>query len=131
MIRPMATATDTTKLAESIAYGRIGLGLALMTAPTLAGRGYMGRRAGEPSVRLVNRLFGGRDVALGVWLLASRQDKAAFRTAVAVGVACDAWDAVATLTTKDALPRVGRVLTAMTALGAAATGAVALRDLRT
>ena len=127
----MATEMDTTKLAESIAYGRIGLGLALMVAPTIAGRGYIGRRAGEPTVRLVNRLFGGRDVALGVWLLASRNDKAAFRTAVAVGAACDAWDAVAVLTTKDALPKAGRAMTFMTALGAAATGAFALRDAST
>jgi len=130
-MRPMATEMDTAKLAEQIAFGRIGLGIALMVAPTLAGRGYMGRRAGEPAVRLVNRLFGGRDVALGVWLLSSRNDKAAFRTAVAVGVACDAWDAVATLTTKDALPKVGRVMTAMTAMGAAAAGALALRGTAT
>lgn len=123
----MATELDTAKLAEQIAFGRIGLGIALMAAPTLAARGYMGRRASEPSVRFLNRLFGGRDVALGVWLLASRQDKAAFRTAVAVGVACDAWDAVATLTTKDALPRFGRAMTAMTATGAAIAGALALR----
>src|SRR5436309_8557007 len=115
----MATELDTAKLAEQIAYGRIGLGIALMLAPTLAGRGYIGKRAGDPTVRLVNRLFGGRDVALGVWLLASRRDKDAFRTAVAVGAACDAWDAIATLTTKDALPKVGQAMTAMTAIGAA------------
>jgi hypothetical protein len=127
----MATEMDTAKLAEQIAYGRIGLGLALMLAPGLAGRGYIGRRAGEPTVRLVNRLFGGRDVALGVWLLSSRDDKAAFRTAVAVGVACDAWDAVATLTTKDALPKMGRAMTAMTATGAAVAGALALRGAST
>jgi hypothetical protein len=127
----MATEMDTAKLAEQIAYGRIGLGIALMVAPSLAGRSYMGRRAGEPTVRLVNRLFGGRDVALGVWVLASRGDRSAFRTAVAVGVACDAWDAVATLTTKDALPKVGRAMTFMTALGAAGAGAVALRDIKT
>jgi hypothetical protein len=127
MMTTMATELDTAKLAEQIAYGRIGLGLALMIAPGLAGRGYIGRRAGEPTVRLVNRLFGGRDVALGVWLLASRRDKDAFRTAVAVGAACDAWDGVATLTTKDALPRLGRFMTATTAFGAAAAGALALR----
>jgi hypothetical protein len=127
----MATEMDTAKLAEQIAYGRIGLGLALMLAPGLAGRGYIGRRAGEPTVRLVNRLFGGRDVALGVWLLSSRDDKAAFRTAVAVGMACDAWDAVATLTTKDALPKMGRAMTAMTATGAAVAGALALRGAST
>jgi len=38
MMTTMATELDTAKLAEQIAYGRIGLGLALMIAPGLAGR---------------------------------------------------------------------------------------------
>jgi hypothetical protein len=116
-------------LAESLAYGRIALGLALMLAPGAAAFGYMGRDAARPSVRFVNRLFGGRDVALGAWLLMSRGNKDAMRQAMAAGIACDAWDAVSALTTKGALPKLGKPLVAMTATGAAIMGAVALSEL--
>jgi hypothetical protein len=131
MMAAMALDTNTERpdIVEMLAYGRIGLGLALMTAPSLAAASYLGRRSAHPTVKFVNRLFGGRDVALGVWALSTRDDKAARRTAVAVGAACDAWDAIAMLSAKEGMPKLGRAIAIATAASAAGAGLMALRDL--
>mgnify|MGYP000008680331 CR=1 FL=1 len=125
----MAEQRDPIELAEAVAYGRIAFGLALMAVPSLTSMGYLGREASRPSVRFLNRLFGGRDVALGLWAVLSREDKAAFRQAVAVGAACDAWDAVATAITPGGVPRFGKPMMIAVAAGAAAVGAMAVRQL--
>jgi hypothetical protein len=114
---------------EILAFGRIGLGLALMAAPGAASLGYLGRAASHPTVKFVNRVFGGRDVALGAWALMTRDDKAAYRQAVAVGVACDAWDAFTIITSRDGIPRWAKPLAFSTAVAAAVTGAVGWRQL--
>ncbi|MEY2568712.1 MAG: hypothetical protein QOE35_3241 [Actinomycetota bacterium] len=127
----MAQERSPSDLIETLAFGRIAFGVALMAAPALTSFGYLGREASRPSVRFLNRIFGGRDVALGAWVLLSRGNKEAYRQAVMAGMACDAWDAVAALTTKGAIPRFGKPLTAAVAGGAVAVAAMALRDLET
>jgi hypothetical protein len=107
-----------------LTYGRIGLGLALMAAPSATSLGYLGRSASHPTVKFVNRVFGGRDVALGAWALLARDDKRAYRQAITVGAACDAWDALAALSSRDGIPRWAKPLVFTTAVAAAVTGAV-------
>ena len=68
-------------------------------------------------------------MALGAWALLSRGNKEAYRQAILAGMACDAWDAVAALTTKGAIPRFGKPLTAAVAGGAVAIAAMALREM--
>jgi hypothetical protein len=117
-------------LLQVLALGRIGFGLALMAAPSATAIGYLGRESSRPSVRLLSRLFGARDVAVGTFLLLARDDKRALRQALAIGVACDAWDAVAVTSTPGGVPRWSKPLMLGVALSWATLGAVALNEAK-
>jgi hypothetical protein len=125
----MAQRAQQPDLVDSLAYGRIGLGAALVLAPSLTGRTYLGREASRPVVRFLLRMFGIRDLVIGVWALGAKGDKDAARRAVVAGIACDAVDAVSAALAKDALPRWGRRLVLVAATGAVAMGGVALNQL--
>lgn len=120
-------ALDTFDIPRSIAAGRIAVGVGLMLAPALTASLYMGREARRPSVRFMSRIFGGRDVALGLALLSAldqgKQDSVS--RALWLGVACDSWDAISAIRGRGQLPRVGRWLVAATAIAGAGLGAVA------
>jgi hypothetical protein len=123
------TSEERIDLLQILALGRIGFGLALMAAPSATAIGYLGRESSRPSVRLVNRLFGARDVAVGSMLLLARDDKRALKQALAVGVACDAWDAVAVSSTPGGVPKWSKPLMLGVALTWATLGSVALKEL--
>ena len=74
---------------------------------------YLGAEAKRPSVRFMSRIFGGRDLALGLVLLqALRDDRPeAVTSALLLGAGCDAWDAVAALRGRE-LPIWGRIVVA-------------------
>ena len=114
------------RLPDLLATIRIGFGLALMLVPSLAARAYLGSEAKRPSVRFTSRVFGVRDVALGMAVLnarrAGRGDDVA--RALWMGAACDAFDATAALRRRE-LPAWGRVLVGATGLAAAGLGAAA------
>jgi len=82
-----------------------------MATPTASARVYLGAEAKRPSVRLMSRVFGSRDVALGVVLLqALREDRPeAVTRALVLGAGCDAWDALTALRSRD-LPIWGRLV---------------------
>jgi hypothetical protein len=121
---------DPVALAEQIAYGRIGFGLAFMAAPGRVARSFAGADASRPTFRFMGRVFGGRDVALGLWAVLSRGDDAAFRRAVAVGAACDAWDTVAALGTPAGVSRFAKPVIVGLGVGAVVVGALAVRELQ-
>jgi len=96
-----------------IATGRIAFGIGLMAAPTAGARPYLGAEAKRPSVRFMSRIFGGRDLALGLVLLQALREgrpEVVTRTLL-LGAGCDAWDAVAALRARD-LPLWGRLVVA-------------------
>ena len=68
-----------------------------MASPTAGGPAYLGAEAKRPSVRFMSRIFGGRDLALGVVLLQALRDerRESVTQALLLGAGCDAWDAVA------------------------------------
>ena len=109
-----------------IAMGRIAFGLGLMVSPSAGSRVYLGVEAKRPSVRFMSRIFGGRDVALGVVLLqALREDRPeSVTSALLLGAGCDTWDAVAALRGRD-LPIWGRLVVALLGSTFAALGTVA------
>lgn len=111
---------------QAIALGRIGFGVALVVAPGLAGRLFLGRECSRPSVRFLCRIFGGRDLAIGlVQLRALRSgDARALASALWLGAGCDAFDAAAAWRGRE-LPRWGRVLVALTGSATAGVGAAA------
>jgi hypothetical protein len=107
-----------------IALGRVTFGLSLMVTPTAGARPYLGAEAKRPSVRFMSRLFGGRDLALGMVLLqALREDRPeAVTRALLLGAGCDAWDAIAALRSRD-LPIWSRLMVATLGGTFAALGA--------
>jgi hypothetical protein len=114
------------RIPHLIALGRITFGLGLMAAPVAGAGPYLGAEAKRPSVRFMSRLFGSRDLALGVVLLrALRDDRPeAVTQALLLGAACDAWDAIAALRSRE-LPIWSRFVVATLGSTFAALGASA------
>jgi hypothetical protein len=101
------------RIPRVIALGRIGFGLGLMASPAAGAAAYLGAEANRPSVRFMSRIFGGRDLALGLVLLqALREDRPeAVSRALLLGAGCDAWDAIAALRSRE-LPIWSRLVVA-------------------
>ncbi len=114
------------KIPHMIALGRIIFGLGLMASPTAGARPYLGAEAKRPSVRFMSRIFGGRDLALGVVLLQALRDERSesVTQALLLGAGCDAWDAVAAVRARD-LPLWGRLVVAALGSTFAALGVTA------
>jgi hypothetical protein len=115
--------------ATPLSVGRIALGAASFAAPGLALRAMM-LDADDPQAPFLLRLFGARDVALGVvTLLAAPEARPAL---VKVGVAVDLSDAAAAglAARAGALRGLPATLIAGTASGAVVTGLLALRRRR-
>jgi hypothetical protein len=114
------------RIPHAIALGRITFGLGLMAAPSAGAFAYLGTEAKRPSVRFMSRIFGGRDLALGVVLLqALRDDRPeAVTGALLLGAGCDAWDAIAAVRGRE-LPIWGRLVVAALGSTLAALGVAA------
>jgi hypothetical protein len=96
-------------LAQLVAWGRVGIGVGAIVAPTLMARPWIGPDAGGPGNRLLARTMGGRDLALGVGALrALGVSDAEARPWVALGGMADAVDALATVLAFGTLPRRSR-----------------------
>jgi hypothetical protein len=113
-------------IAYQIALGRIVFGLGLATAPATVARAYLGSEAQRPSMRYMNRIFGGRDAALGVVLLQALREgrRERINRALLLGAGCDAWDAVAAVRSRE-LPMWSRLVVAIMGSTFAALGAAA------
>jgi len=108
-------------LARLVAWGRVGIGVTALAAPTLMTRPWVGDAAEDPSVRLLARTMGGRDLALGAGALrALAGTTPEARPWVALGGLADAVDAVVTLMAFRTLPRLGRWGILASTVGAAA-----------
>ena len=111
------------RIPHLIAVGRIAFGVGLMATPSAGAMAYLGAEAKRPSVRFMSRIFGGRDLALGIVLLrALREDRPeSVTSALLLGAGCDAVDAVAAVRARD-LPVWGRLVVAMLGSAFAALG---------
>jgi hypothetical protein len=94
------------RLARLVAWGRVGIGVTAIAAPTLMARPWIGAPAGDTASRLLARTMGGRDLALGLGAARAlaRSDEEA-RPWVALGGTADAVDALASLVVFRSLPR--------------------------
>jgi hypothetical protein len=92
-------------LARLVAWGRIGIGVGAVVAPSLSARPWIGADAGTPGSRLLARAMGGRDLALGLGALRGLglSDRET-RPWVALGGMADAVDALATVLAFGSLP---------------------------
>lgn len=113
------------RLAASLAWGRVGLGVVAILVPSVPLRPWVGREvAWRPRAKLLARSLGARDVALGLGVVVALRHDSPVRGWVEGGGLADAGDVLGTLLAFGTLPRFGR----WAVLGAAG-GGVALARL--
>jgi len=113
---------------QALVGTRTAIGVSSWVAPGLAGRAFGLDVPGNPQAPYLARLFGVRDLALGVGIV--RNSGEARRFWLKVGIACDLADAAAgVISGKDgSLPRVSAALVTGTAILAAGLGIAALQQ---
>jgi hypothetical protein len=114
------------KPVNGLALGRIAIGLTALASPDLTGKLFRLDLARNPQLPYMSRMFGSRELALGLITLVSKGS--ARRKLVALGMAVDGADAFAgydAMRTGAVEQSVGLFLTAP-ALGAVVAGAVGL-----
>jgi hypothetical protein len=111
---------------ESLAGARIAIGASAWLAPNLSGRLFGLDPKGNPQASFLGRLFGARDLALGIGTLTSEGE--ARRLWLRLGVLCDTLDFFAAWlgARSGALPKHAAALSGTAALGAAGMGVAAL-----
>lgn len=105
-----------------LALGRVAVGVTSLARPDLAARVLRLDPAADVQVSYIARLFGAREVALGLLTVTARGR--ARRDLVVAGVAVDAGDAITSVVgaRQGAVPRLGAAALLVPALGAVATG---------
>jgi hypothetical protein len=114
------------QIAETIALGRIAIGIVALVAPSVPLRPWVGRDfAWQPRAKLLARSLGARDLALGVGVMLALRHKTPVRGWVEGAALADAGDTLATLLAFGKLPKRGRWLVLASAAGAAAAARLA------
>lgn len=111
---------------SGLALGRIAIGAGAIAAPPLAMRGFRLDTSTNPQLAYMSRMFGSREVVLGVLTLATSGKTR--RTLILAGIAVDAADAVAgQLAVKEGtVSQTTGLLLTLPAVGAVAAGVVGL-----
>jgi hypothetical protein len=119
---------ETDQTIRSLAMMRMAVGTSAWATPRLAGKAFGLDAEGNPQSPYLARLFGVRDIALGVGTLATTGE--ARRQWLTLGVMCDAADAAAGIFAGRGgyLPKVPTVLVTGVALVAAGLGLAALAN---
>jgi hypothetical protein len=120
---------DARMLGRSLAYGRIVLGAGLVVAPARSARGWVGEEGTRRGAQVMGIAVGARDVAIGAGTLRALAKGEDARPWLAVSVFCDAADAVATASRRDALPATGAIGVTALAGSAALLGLWLLKRL--
>ena len=120
--------------ATAVAAGRVVLGLTALAWPSVPARPWVGAAADDLAARVFGRALGARDIALGLGALMALQRPAtepgSASAWVAAGALSDALDVAASLSSWRELPRRSRWLVAVSAGGAALTGAAGALAVR-
>ena len=109
---------DHRQVIRTIAAGRVVIGTALLLAPGLGGRWWIGPTAGDRGVKVVIRALAVRDLAIGVGTLQALAEGQPVRGWARAGGAGDLVDAAGSLLATRRIGA-GRAL-AVTAVGAVA-----------
>lgn len=119
---------DNDQAIRSLAGLRMAIGTSAWATPRLAGKAFGLDSDGNPQSPYLARLFGIRDLALGVGALTTSGE--ARRQWLMLGMVCDAADAAAGVMAGRAgyLPKLPTVLVTGVALVAAGMGAAALAN---
>jgi len=133
-VTPTAIPALLRRGAWAVAAGRVALGLTALAWPSVPARAWVGAAADDLAARVFGRALGARDIALGLGALEALQRPAAEPGSasawLAAGALSDTLDVVASLSSWRELPRTGRWLVAISAGGAALTGAAGALAVR-
>jgi hypothetical protein len=112
---------------SGLAYGRIAIGVLSLLSPSLTARLLLLDPKSNPQLSYMGRMFGSRELALGVITLASSGE--ARRRLVQLGVAVDGADAYTGIVSaaSRAVPKKTGLLLTAAAAGAVATGVMGLQ----
>jgi hypothetical protein len=111
---------EARDLALGLAGGRIAIGVVSLLAPGLVGRAMMGPEGASDGMRLLLRVVGARDLALGIGVLVALDRDAPVRGWLHASAVVDGLDAAGSLLARDHL----RPTVFPAAAGAATGGAV-------
>jgi hypothetical protein len=111
---------EARDLALGLAGGRIAIGIVSVLAPGLVGRAMMGPDSDSGGTRLVLRVVGARDLALGIGVLAALDRNAPLRGWLRASAVVDGLDAAGSLLARHHL----RPTVFPAAAGAATAGAL-------
>jgi hypothetical protein len=114
-----AITPPTRALVVPAAVVRIVAGTALLVAPGLAGRAWIGEEAERAGTKTFAQALGARDALIGLGALLALREGHSPRWWLLAGAAADAADALATLQHFAGLPRGRRLLVALVAGGSA------------
>jgi hypothetical protein len=108
------------------ALGRLVFGIAALAAPAAAGRALAGAGGAEPDAQSFLRGMGGREIGLGLGILAALRARRPVQSWLIAGLLADSSDIAGIAATWKHLPPAKRWLSMGTAGAAAAAGAVLL-----
>jgi hypothetical protein len=109
-------------IATALARGRIALGAIALAAPGLAGRAMFGGDGSRPGAKVLARMVGGRDLALGLGVVIALDRGAPVRGWLEACALADVVDLAACVIARDEIPQATYVGTAALAGGAALAG---------
>ena len=116
---------------KAFAMGRIGIGAVAVLAPRLILRPWVGKGNNTPATRMLTRMIGARDVALGLGAVFALNHDAPVRGWLEGGTVADTGDFLATVLAFRHLPRLTAIASALTSLGGAAYGRRLVSELPT
>ncbi len=119
----MTPSETAVAAARANAIGRLAVGTALLAAPQIATAGWVGTDADRPSVGLLGRAVGIRDVVLGAAVLIGLANGKA-RPALAASALADVGDLGATLAAGDSVAEPGRTMSLAVIAGGILSAAV-------
>jgi hypothetical protein len=106
--------------------GRVALGASMIAAPQIVAGRWVGADGRRPTVGVLGRAFGARDLVLGAGTLGAMRSGRGLRPWLLAGLVADATDLGATVAGREHLPRASVPMLAVLAGGALVVGAVAL-----
>lgn len=112
--------TFPLRLGQAVAAGRVAIGAGALIAPTALARPWIGPAASLPEARVLSRVMGGRDLALGLGALRALSGAPTeARVWIGLGGMADAIDAGVTILAFRRLPRITRWAILASTAGAA------------
>ncbi len=118
---------NSRNLAVSVARGRVAFGVAALLAPGVFGRAIGGAAAAQGLAPMFLRMFGVRDLALGLGTILAVKHETPVRGWVEAGMLADAGDLAAAVLARQQLSPLAFKGTVAIAGGAAVSGAALAR----